>query len=153
MSHIHEKIDFTVEVFIVYQNKVLLRKHDKYGIWLSVGGHIELHEDPNQAAYREVKEETGLEIELWDSRKANNSDDFYNELIPPISMGRHQANETHEHIPMVYFARAKSDHVEATYEDDKSEECKWCSKEELETMDLRPNVTYYAKLALETLHD
>lgn len=38
MPHIHEKIDFTVEVFIVYNNKVLLRKHDKYGIWLSVDG-------------------------------------------------------------------------------------------------------------------
>lgn len=54
MAHIHEKIDFTVEVFVVFQNKVLLRKHDKYKIWLSVGGHIELDEDPNQAALREV---------------------------------------------------------------------------------------------------
>ena len=61
MPHIHNKIDFTVEVFIVYDNKVLLRKHDKYGMWLSVGGHIELDEDSNQAALREVKEEVGLE--------------------------------------------------------------------------------------------
>jgi len=35
--------------------KVQLRKHDKYNIWLSVGGHIEPDEDPNQAAIREVK--------------------------------------------------------------------------------------------------
>jgi len=54
MPHIHDKIDFTVEVFIVHNNKVLLRKHDKYKIWLSVGGHIELNEDPNQAAIRDV---------------------------------------------------------------------------------------------------
>lgn len=52
MPHIHEKIDFTAEVFVVYKNKVLLRLHDKYKIWLSVGGHIELHEEPNQAAVR-----------------------------------------------------------------------------------------------------
>ena len=67
MPHIHEKVDFTVEVFIVYKDKVLLRKHDKYGIWLSVGGHIELDEDPVQAALREVKEEVCLNIELIDS--------------------------------------------------------------------------------------
>jgi len=55
MPHIHDKIDFTVEVFVVHQKAVLLRRHDKYKIWLSVGGHIELDEDPNQAAIREVK--------------------------------------------------------------------------------------------------
>ena len=63
MPHVHEKIDFTSEVFIDYKNKVLLRKHEKYGIWHSVGGHVELDEDPNQAALREVKEEVNLEIE------------------------------------------------------------------------------------------
>ena len=93
MPHIHDKIDFTVEVFIVYNqknflknpllppkggsligdfsytwkflgfskepppkgggfqpfenNKVLLRKHDKYKLWMSIGGHNELNEDPN----------------------------------------------------------------------------------------------------------
>ena len=47
MPHIHEKIDFTVEIFIIYNNKILFRKHDKYGVWLSVGGHVELYEDPN----------------------------------------------------------------------------------------------------------
>ena len=50
MPHIHEKIDFDSDVFIVHDNKVLLRKHDKYKMWLAVGGHIELDEDPNQAA-------------------------------------------------------------------------------------------------------
>ena len=63
MPHIHKRIDFAVDVLIVHKNKVLLRKHDKYKIWLAVGGHIELDEDPNQAAIREVKEEVNLEIE------------------------------------------------------------------------------------------
>lgn len=39
-----------------------MRRHDKYKIWLGVGGHIELDEDPNQAALREVKEEVGLAV-------------------------------------------------------------------------------------------
>ena len=61
MPHIHEKVDFTVEVFIVYKNKVLLRMHDKHHAWISIGGHIELGEDPEESAIREVKEEVGLE--------------------------------------------------------------------------------------------
>ncbi|MEK6836116.1 MAG: NUDIX domain-containing protein [Nanoarchaeota archaeon] len=65
MPHIHDKIDFTAEAFIVYKNRVLLRKHDKYKIWLSVGGHIELDEEPNEAVIREVKEEVGLNVELF----------------------------------------------------------------------------------------
>jgi ADP-ribose pyrophosphatase YjhB (NUDIX family) len=64
MPHLHEKLDFVSDVFIVHENKVLLRKHDKYKIWLSVGGHIEAGEDPTEAAIREVKEEVGLDIKL-----------------------------------------------------------------------------------------
>ena len=60
MPHIHKKIDFTVEVFVVYKDKVLLRMHDKHHIWLSVGGHIELGEDPVEAAKREVKRKLSL---------------------------------------------------------------------------------------------
>ena len=63
--HIHEKVDLTAEVFVVYRDKVLLRMHDKYHFWMSVGGHIEIDEDPNQAAVREVKEEVGLDVILW----------------------------------------------------------------------------------------
>jgi len=64
MPHIHEKIDFVADVFVVYKDRVLIRKHDKYDKWLAVGGHIELDENPNQAAVREVKEEVGLDVEL-----------------------------------------------------------------------------------------
>ena len=64
MPHIHKLIDFTVEVFIVHKHKVLLRRHDKYKKWLSIGGHIELHEDPVEAAIREVKEEVGHEPQI-----------------------------------------------------------------------------------------
>jgi 8-oxo-dGTP pyrophosphatase MutT (NUDIX family) len=155
MAHLHEKIDFTVEVFIVYENKVLLRKHDKYKILLSVGGHIELDEDPVQAAYREVKEEVGLDIELWDPRPVDNSDEYFEELIPPVVMGRHGSlhptNHDHIHITMVYFARALSDKVEVNFEADRSDEWKWFTKAEIEQLELRSNIRAYALRALEEL--
>lgn len=155
MAHIHEKIDFTVEVFIVHKNKVLLRKHDKYKIWLSVGGHIELDEDPIQAAHREVKEEVGLDIELWDSRTVDNSDDSFRELIPPVVMARHGSlhptNHGHVHVTLVYFARALNDEVNIQFEDDRSDEWNWFTKGEVERLDLLPNIRAYALRALETL--
>ncbi len=42
MAHIHERIDFTASVYVVYENKVLLHKHKKLGVWLPPGGHVEL---------------------------------------------------------------------------------------------------------------
>src|SRR5689334_5507619 len=123
MPHIHEKIDFTVEVLIVHNGKVLLRKHDKYGIWLSVGGHIELDEDPNQAAIREVKEEVGLDIELVSVRSFDVPDFENRERIPPVGLNRHSVSPTHEHVTLIYFARSTSDNV---IPEKPTDEWKWC---------------------------
>ena len=45
-------------------DRVLLIHHNKLGQWLYPGGHIEPNEDPAQAALREVREETGLQVEI-----------------------------------------------------------------------------------------
>ena len=42
------------------QDRVLLVRHRKLGLWLYPGGHIDSNEDPAQAALREVREETGV---------------------------------------------------------------------------------------------
>lgn len=65
MPHIHDKYDFVITVFIVYKDKVLLVHHPRYDKWIPMGGHIELDEDPEQALFREIKEETGLEVEIF----------------------------------------------------------------------------------------
>jgi 8-oxo-dGTP pyrophosphatase MutT (NUDIX family) len=149
MPHIHEKIDFVVEVFVVYKDKVLLRLHDKYKIWLSVGGHIELDEDPNQAALREVKEEVGLDVKLYDENLLFKHETPDNkQLIPPIALGRHDISISHEHIVHVYFAISQTDVVIPEKIDDT---WKWLTKAELETMDLRPDILFYAKEALKRL--
>ncbi|MFH0936442.1 MAG: NUDIX domain-containing protein [Candidatus Woesearchaeota archaeon] len=155
MPHIHDKIDFTVEVFVVYKNKVLLRKHDKYRIWLSVGGHIELDEDPNKAALREVEEEVGLEVQLYhdDSYSLTERDD-YKELIPAHFMNRHKINDSHEHVTLVYFARANTDKL-ILLGLEKSDGCRWFTKEELDDPQykLKGDIKMYAQNALEKLVD
>ncbi len=151
MAHVHEKIDFTASAYVVYKDKVLLRMHDKYGVWLPPGGHIELDEDPVIAAIREVKEESGLDITLWeDSKKFSIDDESGRELIPPVSLHRHRTTPTHEHINLAYFATTKNDTL-APAAGETTDGLVWCTKDDLQTMDLRPDIKFYAELALDTL--
>jgi 8-oxo-dGTP pyrophosphatase MutT (NUDIX family) len=152
MPHIHDKIDFTVEVFIVYKNKVLLRMHDKHKIWLSVGGHIELDEDPVQAAEREVREEVGLDVEIV-GETLKFDDDNYTYLKTPKFLGKHNVNDNHTHVVLVYFAKAKNDNVLDSHYDHEKTEIVWVSREDLANMDLRPNVKHLAEEALKELEE
>lgn len=152
MPHIHKDIDFTSEVFVVYKNKVLLRKHDKFKEWLSVGGHIELNENPNQAAIREVKEEVGLDITLDQSLKPQREKDNTKDLIPPYFLNENKIDENHTHVTFVYFAISKTDQIFETIEREKSEDCRWLTREELlANQEIKPSVKFYALKALEKL--
>lgn len=154
MPHIHEKIDFCAEVFIVHEGKILLRKHDKFHMWMSVGGHIELDEDPAEAAVREVKEEVGLDVTLFDAYEPKIPDftDGSRRVLAPRFINRHRINETHEHVAMVYFATTESTDVaipddshETVHEDDWN----WFTLEELDQLDDCPeNIKVYARAAI-----
>lgn len=148
MPHIHEKIDFTVEVFIVYEDKVLLRMHDKMKIWLGPGGHIEPNEDPTEAALREVKEEVGLAVELVGGTRIGSGHD---DLLPPVAINRHHITPQHEHVSLIYFATSTNDVINPEQEEDRSDECRWCTQKDLFAMELLPNTRSYALAALTKL--
>ena len=61
------KICYTGAGMMILQDKVLLVKHKKLGIWLNPGGHIEENELPHQAAEREFWEETGIKVQAQSS--------------------------------------------------------------------------------------
>ena len=150
MSHINDKIDFTVEVFIVQGNKVLLRKHDKYKIWLSVGGHIEPGEDPTQAAIREAKEEVGLNISLVGNVVQVGDFKKGKELLPPRFINRHWVNETHEHVSFIYFATTENIDIHQG-DTEISDDIRWFTKDELDdpVFGITEGVRFHAKKALE----
>lgn len=50
---------------LIHDNKVLLVKHKKLGLWLNPGGHIDPGELPHEAAEREFYEETGVFVEAY----------------------------------------------------------------------------------------
>ena len=112
MAHIHEKIDFTVAIFVVHDGKVLVIHHRNLNKWLPLGGHIELDEDPETAALREAKEESGLEVELLGERPPTTAPGT-RALIAPRFLDIHRITDTHEHIGMIYWARPKSGKLDA----------------------------------------
>ena len=150
MGHIHEKVDFTASVYVVFDGKVLLHMHKIHKMWLPPGGHIELDEGPLEAVVREAKEETGLDVELvGDGQKSYESLFGSRDLMLPRFLGRHFFNteRTHEHIDFGYLARAQSADVRHEIE---GEEIRWFSKEELEggEFEILEDVRHHALIAL-----
>ena len=92
MPHLHEKIDFTVSIFIVKDQKVLFIFHKQLNRWLPIGGHIELDENPEQAAIREAKEESGLDVELVGERSPLEKQEGFIPLLQPAYMDIHRIN-------------------------------------------------------------
>ncbi|QIN83700.1 NUDIX domain-containing protein [Rubrobacter tropicus] len=94
---------FTVAVFVVRDGKVLLHHHRKLGMWLPPGGHIERDELPDEAAVREVREETGVEVELVGDRREDVEDPV--QLRRPAGVQLEDIGPGHQHIDLIYFAR------------------------------------------------
>ncbi|HYI24822.1 MAG TPA: NUDIX domain-containing protein [Thermomicrobiales bacterium] len=98
--------DFTVAVFVMSGDRVILHPHRKLGIWLPPGGHIEPNELPDEAARREVLEEAGIEIDLVGPRGI--PADYPGQpiqLVRPEGIQLETIGPGHEHIDLVYFAR------------------------------------------------
>ena len=53
-----------VNVAIIHNNQLLLTKRNDFEVWCLPGGHMDAGETVAEAAVREVKEETGLDIRL-----------------------------------------------------------------------------------------
>ena len=150
MAHIHEKIDFTVSIFVVKDGAVLLVLDRNLGKWLPLGGHIELDEDPEQAALREAYEESGLHVELTGERPPI-SHEGVRALIAPRFLDIHRISDAHEHIGMIYFARPRSG--ELTLAPTEHHDIRWCWPEEFDALEpkLSPSIRWYCLKALEEL--
>lgn len=148
MAHIHEKIDFTVAIFVVQEDRVLLIHHRKLNRWLPLGGHIELDEDPEQAALREAKEESGLEVVLLGDRPPT-TEPGTRALIAPRFLDIHRISDTHEHIGMIYLARPVGGSLDLAEEEHHA--IRWCSAAELGglTPPMSGAVEWYCRRAID----
>jgi len=152
MAHIHEKIDFTVAIFVVHEGRVLLIHHRKLDKWLPLGGHIELDEDPEQAALREACEESGFEVELLGERPPT-TEPGTRALIAPRFLDIHRISETHEHIGMIYWARPKGGKLALAVAE--HHDIRWCTVAALDQLQpvMSDAVKWYCRKAIEEISD
>jgi 8-oxo-dGTP pyrophosphatase MutT (NUDIX family) len=106
---------FTVAVFVVRVSSdavpasasdsesrtILLHYHPKLGRWLPPGGHIEDNELPDDAARREVFEETGIRVRLIGPRGLPIATP--QQLVVPAGIQLEDIYPGHQHIDLVYF--------------------------------------------------
>ncbi|SHJ99523.1 ADP-ribose pyrophosphatase YjhB, NUDIX family [Anaerobranca californiensis DSM 14826] len=139
---------FTVAVFVVHQNKVLLLKHKKLKMWLPPGGHIEDNEIPDEAAVREVKEETGLDVILVGEKGLDI--DYPQQLILPKGIQLENIKNEHQHVDLVYFAKVKGNANFVLNEE--SEQMGWYSIEDLPP-DVNTEIRLWCIKAIKELGD
>lgn len=125
---------YTASVWIIsktFPKKILLIHHKKLEKWLQPGGHIERFENPLEAAIREVKEETGLDISfLRQEVKVVNSDEsmlplpgFLMEHVVPSTAGK----PAHFHIDISYIVELSEQSLKPQL--DEVYEIGWFSKQ------------------------
>jgi 8-oxo-dGTP pyrophosphatase MutT (NUDIX family) len=128
---------FTVAVFVVSDRRVLLHRHVLLGMWLPPGGHIEPGELPDEAAVREVHEETGVDIILHD--QCGLPIDYPVQLVRPAGIQLEDIASGHQHIDLIYFAEpaAHSD-IDPIHAD--TVKAGWYSLDELESIGVNDEV-------------
>ena len=148
MPHIHELYDFVVSVFIVHRDRVLLIDHKKYDEWLPIGGHIELNEDPEQALFREIREECGLTVKIL-AGKPDVAHAGVKPILTPSYIDAHRIGDVHKHIAFIYFAVARSDKVRLHEREHR--EYRWVSEKDLSSKKLKltRSILFYSRQALK----
>ena len=97
---------FTATGFVINGDATLLHWHHRVKAWLPPGGHIEPDEDPVQAVLREVKEETGLDVQIIPTQTTPEIPNL-DQVTPPrtilVEDVYDQKVGKHQHIDLIYY--------------------------------------------------
>ncbi|MEF8841248.1 MAG: NUDIX domain-containing protein [Haloarculaceae archaeon] len=129
---------FVATVYVVADGATCLHEHDRLGMWLPPGGHLDRDELPHEAAHRECREETGLDVELVAPQ-----DDLASETVESIPEPQHFLLEdidvhpdgrvSHQHVDFVFYGRVGSRAIAPDGDDEAgAEEWDWFTAADLE---------------------
>ena len=135
--------DFTATTFVVQDDRTLLLFHRKIGAWFPPGGHIDPDELPDDAARREVREETGLEVELLSSRRPLGEVEV---LGRPECILLEDISDDHQHIDLIYYARVTGGALSVS--DAEASGFRWCSLEDLADEALHEDIRVLGREAI-----
>ena len=129
----------TATVYVVNNDKVLLHQHKKYKTWFPLGGHVEVDEFPHEAAIREAKEESGLDVRLVETEIAPFIELARVKRIPaPFCLLHEGIGGDENFFDFIYIAETTE--TIPCPESGESKEFKWFSYEELKENDIKPHV-------------
>ena len=137
---------FCASAFIINpkDKKILLVKHSDYDKWLQPGGHIEDDETPEEAAIREVYEETGIKIKLLGERFPREDD-----LIRPLGVQCNRKKDGNRFFDIIYAAVPNSENPKIKINDE-STEIGWFKRNELDRMPVFQDVKITMDYILRT---
>ena len=136
--------DFTATTFVVQDDKVLLLWHNKMKAWLPPGGHIAENELPEEAAVREVLEETGLEVRPLGNRKVVGN---VTVLTQPSCILLEDIEPGHQHIDLIYFAEV-SGSGEVVLNEREAARFRWYDCEQLQGDEIAEDIRHLGRRAV-----
>lgn len=141
-----KRIEYVATAIIVKDGKILLVHHKKLNLWLPPGGHIEEGELPSECVVREVKEETGLDVQVINNTPEVASD----HAIPFPTADWTQLEDiqgTHCHYDFVYRCMVNGGKLQKS---DESNDLRFFGLKEINGLDdTTKEVKYLAGLLLK----
>ena len=122
----------------------MLLWHRKLQAWFPPGGHIDADELPEDAAVREVVEETGLEVEILGKRQKWGSVQV---LQSPVCILLEDISAGHQHIDLIYFARVIGG-ADEKIADLAATGSRWCDWDELGSTDIQEDIRRLGRQAI-----
>lgn len=129
------KKHFCASAYVInpVDKKILLVHHSTFKRWVQPGGHIEDDEMPEETAIREVYEETGIRIKLLGERFPREDD-----CIRPLGIQKNRGKQGDVHIDIIYAGMPLS--IDEVDEDDEIDKHCWFSRDELDEIEVFPDI-------------
>ncbi len=127
---------FCASAFVINpeNKKILLVKHHLFDKWVQPGGHIEDNETPEEAATREVYEETGIKVSIVGERFPREDD-----MIRPLGIQCNRKDNGDKHFDIIYVATPNQTDSNLVISNE-STGIGWFSREEVEKMEVFDDV-------------
>ncbi len=147
---------FTATCYVVCDGATALHDHKRLDMWLPPGGHLDRDELPHRTALRETREETGLDPELVADPESITSETVRSLPQPRhvqlADINRHGDEVGHQHVDLVYYARADSREIDPAAGEVPAEDWRWFSAADLREADfLEPDTVEIGREAIETV--
>lgn len=150
---------FVATVYIVADGATALHEHDRLGMWLPPGGHVDRDELPHEAAVREVHEETGHDVDLVapegnvTSATVESIPQPQQFLLEDIDV-HPDGHVSHQHTDFVFYGAVDERDIAPAGDDEAApEEWKWFTADDLvaNADRLEPDVVQLGREAIETV--